>query len=143
MSELQRLRDRVQQLEDIIGLNPDDVGLIAYVFHLPRKAAEVLNVLTRRRGVVTKEVLFYLVYGGLAEADQPDPEKVLPAMIMMCRNALRGHRIKISTVYKIGWIMDEEDRRKCKSILSNRIEGIGERINTLPTAPCAFDYQRA
>jgi hypothetical protein len=54
MSELQRLRDRV---EELLGMGEDDVSLIRQLTGMRKTKAEMVGVLRKSRRVLTKEAL--------------------------------------------------------------------------------------
>ena len=88
MSELQRLRDRVEELELILGMGEDDISLIRQITGLTPTQATLVSILYRRRVTLTKETLYQAIYGGVAECDQPQV-RVLDALIHQARKALR------------------------------------------------------
>jgi hypothetical protein len=57
MSELQRLRDRV---EELLGMGEDDVSLIRQLTGMMKTKAEMVGVLRKSRRVLTKEALLAL-----------------------------------------------------------------------------------
>jgi hypothetical protein len=57
VSEPQRLRDRV---EELLGMGEDDVSLIRQLTGMRKTKAEMVGVLRKSRGVLTKEALLAL-----------------------------------------------------------------------------------
>jgi ribosome biogenesis SPOUT family RNA methylase Rps3 len=132
MSELQRLRDRVEELEQILGMDEDDVSLIRQVTGLAHTPATMVSILYRRRVILTKETLHQAIYGGMAECDQPQV-RVLDSLIHQARKALRPYDVNIHTVYGGGgFSMDELSRARFKALLTQRLEGMLERLEPQP-----------
>ena len=132
MSELQRLRNRVEELELILGMGQDDVSLIRQVTGLTQMPATLVSILYRRRVTLTKETLHQAMYGGMAECDQPQV-RVLDSLIHQARKALRPFSVEISTVYGGGgFSMDELSRVRFKAALTQRLEGMLERLEPQP-----------
>ena len=132
MSELQRLRDRVEELEQILGMDEDDVSLIRQVTGLAHMPATMVSILYRRRVILTKETLHQAIYGGVAECDQPQV-RVLDSLIHQARKALRPYDVNIHTVYGGGgFSMDELSRARFKAVLTQRLEGMLERLEPQP-----------
>jgi hypothetical protein len=69
MSELQRLRDRV---EELLGMGEDDVSLIRRLTGITKTKPEMVGVLRESRRVLRKEALLALVYDDRPECDQPE-----------------------------------------------------------------------
>jgi ribosome biogenesis SPOUT family RNA methylase Rps3 len=132
MSELQRLRDRVEELEQILGMDEDDVSLIRQVTGLAHMPATMVSILYRRRVILTKETLHQAIYGGVAECDQPQV-RVLDSLIHQARKALRPYDVNIHTAYGGGgFSMDELSRARFKALLTQRLEGMLERLEPQP-----------
>ena len=132
MTELQQLRDRVEQLELILGMGQDDVSLVRQVTGLAPMPANLVSILYRRRVTLTKETLHQAMYGGMAECDQPQV-RVLDSLIHQARKALRPFSVEISTVYGGGgFSMDELSRVRFKAALTQRLEGMLERLEPQP-----------
>jgi hypothetical protein len=132
MSEMQRLRDRVEELEQILGMDEDDVSLIRQVTGLAHMPATMVSILYRRRVILTKETLHQAIYGGVAECDQPQV-RVLDSLIHQARKALRPYDVNIHTAYGGGgFSMDELSRARFKALLTQRLEGMLERLEPQP-----------
>ena len=132
VSELQHLRDRVEELEMILGMGEDDVSLVRQITGLTPTQATLVSILYRRRVTLTKETLYQAMYGGMAECDQPQV-RVLDSLIHQARKALRPFGVNISTVYGGGgFSMDELSRARFKALLAERLEGMLERLEPQP-----------
>lgn len=108
MSELQRLRDRVAELEELLGLN---ANLPAVLFiRGPRvggAARELLGLLLKA-SLLRRSAAYAALYGTRPEADQPE-EKILDVHISALRKALPPG-VQIITIWSTGWLMTEESK---------------------------------
>ena len=114
MDELERLRARVEELEFYINNINRELSTTArhWPFHLPPKAALLLAVFIKHKNrVLTKEVLWQYLYGLRPEVDQPGRGSV-DVFICKIRQRLGRFGVHISTVYKIGYFIDNENHAK-------------------------------
>jgi DNA-binding response OmpR family regulator len=109
MSELQRLCDRVEELEGLLGLTM--IGRDTILPIAITRAARPLLGLLLRRGQVTHSVAFTALYGDRPEAEQPELELV-KIYILRLRRELGPHGIKIKTEWGVGYSMTSEDRKR-------------------------------
>src|ERR1700756_4442183 len=110
-SELQRLRDRVTELEDLLGLSEDDVSLLKAALPLTPSECRMLATLRKKRGAACRNWLYDVLYGARPECDQPDP-KIIEVMISKIRPKLRAVNIEIKTVWGYGYMMEDADRKR-------------------------------
>jgi hypothetical protein len=115
MTELQRLRDRVEQLEEVLGINPTMACRLHMAFSLETQLAEILGMLLSRE-FVTRGGLYAVLYGDLPESQWPQ-EKTLDARLFHLRKALQPHGISIITRWGHGWYMRQEDKTKVRAAL--------------------------
>lgn len=115
MTELQRLRDRVEQLEEVLGVNPSIKDRLYLAFGLEPQLAAILGMLYKRE-FVTRSGLYTVLYEGSPEADWPQ-EKSLDVRMHYLRNALKDYGITIITRWKCGWFMRPEDKAKVREAL--------------------------
>src|ERR1035437_4258310 len=95
MSELQRLRDRIEQLESLLGLDRNIAGRLRDAFMITRAQAETLCFMLRRN-FVSHEALYITLYGARPDCDQPDP-RIMDVQVHHLRTALRKHGIALKT----------------------------------------------
>lgn len=105
----QRLRDRIEQLEEVIGdIQPVRIrGL--------RPAAQRMLSMISARGYMSRESLYAVLYGDLAEDEQPE-FKILDVTLAMARKFCGPYGIKVETVWGKGWKMSDESRRKYRAL---------------------------
>jgi len=92
VDELQRLRDRIEVLETLLGLDEGDVSLIQQVTGLGPVQAKILSVLRKRSGVVwSKQILFEVLYGDRPECDRPHGPNVIGETVAKVRAAMSAY----------------------------------------------------
>lgn len=118
MSELQQLRDRVAELEDLLGMMsaPALRQVLRPAKNQWLKKCEPMMGILLARHAVSKEQAFTALYGGLPEADQPEP-KMIDIVVHRLRQALTPHGIEIAVVWGVGWYMTEENKAKLRALI--------------------------
>jgi DNA-binding response OmpR family regulator len=108
MSEIERLRDRVEELEGLLGLHlnlPNELGLtpleLKYIGFLMRK--EIAN----------QDMILTAVYGGLPECDQPNL-KTIEVHICKIRKKLRAKGLSIKSRYNVGYYLEDSAKEALK-----------------------------
>ncbi len=110
MSELDRLRDYVSQMEEAFGLNlslPNEFGLTP----LEMKIVGLLTL----QSIVSKEMIFAGLYGSRNECDQPDI-KTIDVHICKLRRKLSAKDISIKTYHGMGYYVEDETRALLKTL---------------------------
>ena len=115
MSELQRLRDRIEQLESLLGLDRNIAGRLRDAFMITRAQAETLCFMLRRN-FVSHEALYITLYGARPDCDQPDP-RIMDVQVHHLRTALRKHGIALKTRWGEGWTISPADKIKVRAVL--------------------------
>ncbi len=118
MSDLvQRLRDRIEQLEGQLCVDRSTVGRMREAFGLEPIHAQILGMLFSRE-FVTRDGLYTVLYEGRPECEWPG-EKMLDVQMCKLRSALKraGLEIVIETKWGEGWHIGRDDKAK-----------VGERI---------------
>ena len=108
-NELQALRDRVEELEAILGL-----AGVAGIEHLPltRSQAAILGMLCRR-DFCSRDSLFVALYGARTEVLQPEV-RVIDVYICRIRRLLGERGIVIQNRWGVGWWLKAEDKAKVR-----------------------------
>lgn len=120
MSEVQRLRDRVAELEELIGVSGNLVHRMQDHLRLTPIEAQVLGYLMRR-STAGREAMYLAIYGGLPERSQPDI-KGLDVHVCRVRAVLKDHDVNVQTLWGVGWFMDRADKAKLKQMLEGNAE---------------------
>lgn len=113
-NELQSLRDRVEELEELLGI----AGEPFEAFHSlpltpPQKA--ILGLLYKGK-MVRRETAYTAIYGGRAECDQPD-ERIIDVRLVVVRKVLSQFDIFIETQWGVGWFMTAENKEKLRELI--------------------------
>lgn len=121
MSELQRLRDRVEELETMLGISEGDMVLYRRTLRLDPDSARVLGFIVARRGrLASKADLFAALYGAKPESDWPESEKIIEVRICAIRKALKQIGVEIETYVGSGYSMSVPSRTKLMGFLHGR-----------------------
>lgn len=111
--ELAALRDRVEELEALLGLQ---------TFHATslklRPSEEALLSLLLKGALVVPSRALIVIYGGLPEADQPDL-KIIDVWLCKLRRKLRPFGITIKNDWGRGYYMDAANRTLTLSVLES------------------------
>lgn len=110
MSELQRLRDRVEQLEELLGMGQTDVQLIARALRLRPTQARTLGILLKQP-MVTKDAMYFALYGDRPESDMPEGEATLRQHIRRIRKSLPDG-VELTAIYGQGWMIPSDHKTK-------------------------------
>jgi DNA-binding response OmpR family regulator len=111
--ELEALRDRVAELEEIVGLREKE----PFLQRLPLTPQQVaiLGVLYAAKGgvVVTRVHVYEIVFGMRQECEQPDP-KIIDTVICKMRPRMMSNGVEIETVWGRGWLMTEQSKENLR-----------------------------
>jgi hypothetical protein len=117
MTELERLRDRVAELEDLLGMAMVKPGI-----GLSGLSGILLGLLIRR-SAVSREFAFRAIYGARPESEQPTNLRIIDTLVHRLKIALRPHGIVVSTERFTGYYLDGENRRRAAEL-------VGVKTNT-------------
>lgn len=125
-AELERLRDRVAELEEAMGLTakfpPNFFAVEAGAkSRCPSPMVRKIIGILVARPFVDKDALWSVLYGSMHEVDQPEP-KTVEVHLSFARKALALHGIIIRNAYKTGWYLGSADRAKLRALLVERAE---------------------
>ena len=105
-SETVRLRDRIEELERLIGLRTVPPRL----WGLTRQESDVLGILLRRQ-VMTHAQLFEAIWGGDSECNI----KIVEVVVCKLRAKLRPHGIAIRTEYGVGYFIPPDSKATARA----------------------------
>ena len=115
MSELQRLRDRIEDLEALLGLDRKIASRLRDAFMITLAQAETLGFMLRRN-FVSHDALYIAMYGARPECDWPEI-RILDVHVCHLRAALKKHGIAIKTKWGEGWTISPADKAKVHAVL--------------------------
>jgi DNA-binding winged helix-turn-helix (wHTH) protein len=110
-SETARLRDRVEELERLIGMRP----LLPRLWRLTRRESDVLGILLRRQ-VMTHTQLFEAIWGG----DSERSIKIVEVVVCKLRAKLRPHGIEIRTEHGVGYFVPPESKATARAQIATQ-----------------------
>ncbi|WNV10116.1 hypothetical protein [Tardiphaga sp. 709] len=114
ISEIQCLRDRIEELEGLLGAGKEDLDRLA-VFGMPAICSVILGLLLKRV-VVRREAAYVVIYGNRPEAEQPQI-KGLDVYVWRVRQRLRLHQIELKTQFRVGWYLTPDDKAKINALI--------------------------
>jgi two-component system cell cycle response regulator CtrA len=120
-----RLQDRVEQLEEVLGLSRSSVSRMRETFGIRPLQARTLGLLLSR-DFVTRDGLYTALYGAMPESKWPD-DNVLDGHLCRLRRHLRPHGVVIRTQWGEGWHITAEDKTRIRAMLDGQHE-MGHRI---------------
>ena len=127
--EIARLKARVDALEQQLGVGEDTVSILQQVLGLSRIPAQILGILMRRQRVVSKPVIFDILYGGRPECEQPADFKSIEVMMCQIRAAMRPHGMEIGRIVNAGYFMEAPTRAALAALMEAHREAVqGETV---------------
>lgn len=116
----QKLRDRLEQLEELVGVNRSLTSRIRSTLDVEPDHAEILGMLLRRE-FVTRDGLYTVLYEDRPECDWPQ-EKILDVQMCKLRVALKMLKldIEIKTRWGEGWSISRTDKAKLRARIETR-----------------------
>lgn len=115
MSELERLRNRVDELERVIGVDRSLASRLRAAFGLDPNEASTLGMLLNRN-FVTSGALFTVLFAARPDCDWPAP-RVTDVYICKLRKKLKPRGITIKTHWGEGWSISVADKGKTRAAL--------------------------
>ncbi|MGE0289285.1 MAG: winged helix-turn-helix domain-containing protein [Bradyrhizobium sp.] len=103
--ENEELRERVRQLEDVLGMSFD----VPVEWGLTASEARLIGMLLRRE-IVSKENALLCLYQTRPD-DMADP-KIIDVFICKARKKLKPFGVEIRTVWGKGYLIDAETRAR-------------------------------
>lgn len=116
--EVKALRDRVQELEALLGIGDDTVSrLYLALGDATPQQCEIIGVMLKRM-VATRLGLFTILFGGLPDCDQPEI-KIIDVQMVRIRKVLLKHGITIDVQWGMGsWSISKDDKRKLRALMA-------------------------
>lgn len=111
MSEMERLRERVTQLEEILEIGvifQDEFPLLG----LTRTQSRILSLLARRE-LLQERTIFAVLYESRPDCDKPKPD-IIKVFICKLRRKLAAHELSIRTRWGVGYYLDAATREALK-----------------------------
>ena len=116
MTELERLQNRIEELESVLGVGKDEVTIYRRAFGLTRDQARILGLLFKRNATVTRGSIYTVLYGSRPDCDQPE-DKIIDVQICKMRKQLRAVGVEIKVDWGFGYRMPQADKQKLRAYL--------------------------
>jgi hypothetical protein len=118
MSSLeQRLQDRVQELEALLGVGNDDVSRLLTVLDATPQQCEMVGFMIRR-AVATRTALYTVLFGARPDCDQPEI-KLIDVQMVKVRKALEKVGVEVRTEWGSGgWAIPIAHKAKLRRLMS-------------------------
>lgn len=127
MTETDALRDRVAELDALLGVGNDDVSRLLTVVDATLQQCEMIGFMLKR-AVATRTALFIALFGARPECDQPDM-KLIDVQMVKVRKALEKLGIEVRIEWGSGgWNIPAADKAKLRHLMS------GEGVAPFPFA---------
>ncbi len=143
MRTREQLQDRIEELEELLGIDQSTTGRLRAVLKLEPMHSEILGMLMKR-GFVTRDGLYTVLYGDRPECEWPD-EKILDVQICKLRAFLKkqGHEINIVTKWGTGWELPRAEKAKIKALIDRPdADGLPVVTDAPPLAPAGSVAER-
>src|SRR3954447_23452497 len=115
VTKTQLVRDRVEELERVLGVDRSLTSRLRDVFGLEPGLSPILGMLMKRT-FVSHSSLYTVLYAGRPECDWPSA-KVMDVQICKLRRKLRKHGVSIETRWGEGWSMTMADKAKVRTVI--------------------------
>lgn len=114
-NELQILRDRVEELESLLGLSADN-GIWRLGF-TPTQTAFLGMLFTRK--LVRRQEAYTGIFGVRSECDQPQDQN-LDVQLSRMRKKLHHLGVSVEAVRGVGWTMTENNKERLRTIIREK-----------------------
>lgn len=118
MTIIERLRDRIEELETVLGIGRDDVEVYRRAFGLTRDQAKILGLIAKRNVTVTRAAIHTVLYGTRPDCDQPEDLKIIDVHVCKLRKPLRDAGVEIKSDWGTGYYMMQADKAKMRAFLA-------------------------
>jgi hypothetical protein len=117
MTETDALRDRVAELEALLGVGNDDVSPLLTVLDATPQQWEMVGLMLKR-AVATRTALFIALFGARPECDHPDV-KLIDVQMVKVRNAPEKIGVEVRTEWGSGgWNIPVADKAKLRRLMT-------------------------
>ena len=114
LPETERLRDRVEELERLLGMRP----VLPRALGLTPREADVFGMLLKRHLMPTTQ-LFEAIWGGDSECNI----KIVEVVVCKLRAKLRPHGIAIRTEYGVGYFIPPDSKAAARAQIAAHEQG--------------------
>ncbi|WP_426526849.1 hypothetical protein [Bradyrhizobium sp. McL0615] len=120
MSEAEQLRDRVEELQALLGVGNDDVSRLLAVLDATPQQCEMIGFMLRR-SVATRTAMHTVLFGARPECDQPEM-KLIDVQMVKVRKALEKVGVEVRTEWGSGgWAIPIAHKAKLRRLMSEGV----------------------
>lgn len=131
VDEIERLRDRVEELEALLGVGWDDIASYRNALRLTVDQAKILGLLAKRNVTVTRDAIYTVLYGARPDCDQPDM-KIIDVHVCKLRKPLRRVGVEIQSDWGMGYYLLAADKRKLRDQVALAAANGGKSVSGSP-----------
>lgn len=114
--DTQRLVDRLEELEALLGVGNDDVSRIRSALGITPQSAEIVGFMLKR-AVASRDALYIMLFGDRPECDQPEM-KIVDVQLCRARKALKRHDIEVRADWGLGsWSLSTAGKVKLRALM--------------------------
>ena len=115
--EADALRNRVEELQSLLGVGNDDVSRLLTVLDVTPQQCEMVGFMLRR-AVATRTALHTVLFGARPDCDQPEI-KLIDIQMVKVRKALEKVGVEVRTEWGSGgWAIPAADKAKLRRLMS-------------------------
>lgn len=119
-TEQEQLRNRVIELEAMLGVGNDDVSRLLTVLDATPQQCEIVGFMLRR-AVATRDALLTILFGNRPECDHPEP-KLIDVQMVKVKRSLDKVGIKVQTEWGYGgWSLSRADKAMLRAMMAGEI----------------------
>lgn len=113
--QIELLSDRVIEQDYWIGLLKTD-DTVTFKIHFSTLELQIVHILLKHKArVLTKDFLYFSLYGDRPECDHPEM-KIVDVFICKVRAKLTPKGIIFTTIWGRGWLIDAENHAKLEAL---------------------------
>ena len=117
LGETEELRNRLEELQELLGVGNDDVSRLLTVLDATPQQCEMVGFMLRR-AVATRTAMHTVLFGCRPDCDQPEI-KLIDVQMVKVRSALKKIGIDVRTEWGSGgWAITKADKAKLRELMA-------------------------
>jgi len=115
--EADALRNRVEELQALLGVGNDDVSRLLAILDATPQQCEMIGFMLRR-SVATRTAMHTVLFGARPDCDQPEI-KLIDVQMVKVRKALEKVGVEVRTEWGSGgWAIASADKMKLRRLMA-------------------------
>ena len=124
--EAEQLRNRVEELQALLGVGNDDVSRLLTVLDATPQQCEMIGFMLRR-SVATRTALHTVLFGARPDCDEPEI-KLIDVQMVKVRKALEKVGVEVRTEWGSGgWAIPATDKARLRRLMDGEAPEV-ERV---------------